>query len=91
MGLTVAYCRFSEGDVYLYASSILPLQYECCWCHLVPMVEDADGDRWWDSVTLRSPADALAHLREHQKAGHVVPERAFARLEAEIAREAKGT
>ena len=83
----MAYCRFSEGDVYLYATKRDGTGFECCWCHLA-MVADADGDEWWDSITLSSRTEALAHLREHQKAGHAVPVSAIARLEAEIEGEA---
>lgn len=79
----MAYCRFSEGDVYLYATNASGTEFECCWCHLAT-VTDADGDKWRDSITLPSRAEALAHLREHQKAGHVVPASAIARIEAEI-------
>ena len=32
----MSYCRFSDGDVYMYAS---PQGIECCACRLAPLVK----------------------------------------------------
>lgn len=86
----MAYCRFSEGSVYLYASDRDGTRFECCWCALSGDGKtDEAGDFIGENVTLSSRTEALAHLREHQKAGHAVPVSAIARLEEEIAAEGK--
>lgn len=52
----------------------------CMECPLRPLGhDDWRGD--WEG----SKAKALAHLEQHRAAGHAVPERAFARLRAELA------
>lgn len=69
----MSYARFSEGDVYLYAS--------------------VGGGIFCDSCRLRvssAPAapfttydEAIAHVREHMKHGHRVPDRTIPALEAD--------
>lgn len=66
----MSYCRFSEGDVYMYPSQE---GIECCLCLLAPP---------W--LTLRTQRDGLKHLLEHIEAGHTVPQHAIDRLEGEI-------
>lgn len=75
----MSYCRFNENsDVYLYVTQEDDdrIVWVCCNCCLR---EEPDG-------LFASPEEALAHLREHQAAGHKVPQAALDRLEMEIAR-----
>lgn len=59
----MAYTRFSPtSELYLYLTDH---GYECCCCIL------ADHDAPWPTFT--STADAIAHVTEHQAAGHQVP------------------
>ncbi len=69
----MAYCRFSEGDVYLFATGD---RWICQHCKLAPLRR---------TCSLPSPLDAIQHLLEHRKAGHAVPGRAIDRLEDEVA------
>lgn len=71
----MSYCRFSEGDVYMYHSSA---GIVCALCSL-------SGGASHDP-TFNNPQDALAHLHLHQDAGGSVPARAFTALHDEIAR-----
>ena len=67
----MSYCRFSNGDVYMY-----PHVYggiECCACCL-------SGS----SLTFFRRSEAIAHLQEHRKAGYIVPDHAFDALRSEI-------
>lgn len=66
----MSYCRFSEGDVYMYPSEE---GIECCLCLLAPP---------W--LTLQTERDALAHLLAHRAAGHTVPQHAIDRLQEEL-------
>lgn len=66
----MSYCRFAEdSDVYVFLSVGGAL--ECCGCSL--------SDNW----SHRSTSAMLAHLREHRRQGHKVPERAMSRLAKE--------
>ena len=71
----MSYCRFSEGDVYMYAGA---RGWICCACRLNP-----DLEHFADSV-MASPQGALEHLFQHRTAGHEVPEYAIQRLNGEI-------
>lgn len=65
----MSYARFGRktSDVYVYLSCQGHL--ECCACEL--------GDQWAFENT-----DAIvAHLREHEAAGHLVPAYTFEELE----------
>ena len=60
----MSYARFSEtSDVYVFAH--VGGFVQCCGCAL--------GDEW----DFHSAAEVVAHLREHEEAGHVVPEHLF--------------
>ena len=72
----MSYCRFSEGDVYMYPDSFGAII--CCGCNLLRAIT---------SSVFWTPEEALEHLEEHRKAGHTVPERAFNRLRKEIEEE----
>ena len=83
----MSYCRFSEGDVYVFTSSI---GLECCGCSLIPRhwVERPGSflggylaqDNPDDTEVYDSNEAMIAHLERHQAAGHDVPEDAFRRL-----------
>lgn len=64
----MSYCRFNEGDVYVYESD---QGIECCGC------------AFGGSKTFATPADTVAHLMEHRAAGHDVPQSAIDELQAE--------
>ena len=67
---SMSYCRFSEGDVYMYPSE---QGIACCLCLLAP--------QW---LNLPSRQEALSHLLEHRQAAHTVPQHAIDRLQDEI-------
>ena len=72
----MSYCRWSEGNVYMFPSgnSII-----CMCCSLML----GDGfDR--EDVILNTVQEALEHLQQHRDAGHDVPDCAFERLRAEM-------
>ena len=67
----MAYARFIDSDVYVFASAYGPL--ECCGCSL-------GGE--WDFWTT---AEMLAHLDKHRAAGPSVPDDCIEALKAEAA------
>ena len=74
----MSYCRFGrDSDVYMYPSALGGIT--CCSCKLSPVADD-----WRRDSQLFSYEDALAHLQEHLKAGHLVPQCAIDRLKEEI-------
>lgn len=75
----MSYCRFSDGDVYMYAQ--FDGKIICCACKLT-----SAKDRWGnaDDIMLNSSKEALNHLKEHIYAGHKVPKYATDRLKEEI-------
>ena len=74
----MSYCRFGEGDVYMYGMSD---GICCCACLLSPTkgLFGLGFDMSFDGAD-----EALDHLFEHRKAGHDVPEYAIARLTREV-------
>lgn len=70
----MAYCRTS--DVYLYQDN--DGAFYCCSCRLESDIRDGRVTKF------QSRTDTVAHLREHQQAGHQVSEAGIARLEEEI-------
>lgn len=73
----MSYCRFSEGDVYLYRSHYHGIV--CYACELCPMEDDSLADKNDMSVE-----EAIEHLKEHVILGHVVPEESFILLRKEL-------
>jgi len=67
----MSYCRFSDGDVYMYPSGKGII--ECCACRL------PGGD----FRLFSTKQDALDHLMWHKRAGHKVPQHAIDRLKRE--------
>ena len=67
----MSYCRFGDGDVYVY-ESILGT-FVCDRCKLTA------GD-----FMSGTRSGMIAHLEEHIEAGHDVPAYAIERLRAEI-------
>ncbi len=70
----MSYCRFGEGDVYLYED--VAGGYTCCGCRLA-------GPSHFDTRKA-----TLEHLFDHRDEGHCVPQHAIYRLQREIAEEA---
>jgi hypothetical protein len=73
----MSYCRFSEGDVYMYPHTSGVIQ--CCSCRLSQI-----GTGWFADDNFKTHQDALAHLEAHIAAGHNVPQEAIERLREEI-------
>jgi hypothetical protein len=92
----MSYCRFSDGDVYMFASTQGGV--ECCACRLTPqetyVTELTLGQpqhyQMHGSLNFKTEQDALAHLEHHRAAGHDVPEYALERLRREIAEKETG-
>ena len=78
----MSYCRFSDGDVYMYDSVKGGLH--CCACRLGDETLEVPWD-WGPDVVFHSRLDAHEHLMEHKEAGHSVPQYAFDMLVEEIA------
>lgn len=87
----MSYCRFSSGDVYLYAH--IHGGWCCCCCHLEPeiefttlgeLVEGGIDVQTWPDVHFEWASEVLAHLQAHRDAGHIVPQYAFDRIQKEI-------
>jgi hypothetical protein len=72
----MSYCRFSsKSDVYLYeGSGNYGSVWVCSDCFLYNHTEHL----------LLTRRDALAHLKQHLRAGHRVPGMALARLRSEL-------
>lgn len=69
----MSYCRFSEGDVYMYWNIYGGI--ECCGCKLRT---DYISPRFY------SRTEAIKHLELHIANNHIVPDRAIKRLKEEI-------
>ena len=69
----MSYCRFLEGDVYVFMS--VGGWLECCACTLAP--ED------WTSREFHSTQAMLDHLYEHRAVGHDVPDYVFDDIKAD--------
>ena len=67
----MSYCRFSNGDVYLFDNGY---EFECCGCRLSEEISP---------VLCKTIPDAIKHLQAHRAVGHEVPDIAFDRLETE--------
>jgi len=88
----MSYCRFSNGDVYMYWS--IAEHIECCACIWTKRYDPLDpntptmrlGKRrvpmiWKEEFpTFSTFSHAIVHLKKHIKAGHVVPRSAITRL-----------
>lgn len=72
----MAYCRFSDGDVYLYHSSNGGIV--CCHCCL------KDDPFSPDDPIFPRRSEVLSHIDDHRAAGHRVPGRAGKILKREI-------
>lgn len=72
----MSYCRFGEGDVYLYSSGDT---YICALCLLQMELQVVPVNHKMDS-----PREVFNHMIEHKRAGHDFPSRVFERLAQEI-------
>jgi hypothetical protein len=68
----MSFARFLEGDVYIYLNT--EGLYECCSCGLAGCC-----------VLLPTATEMLAHVEEHRRAGHEIPDRCVPELRAEEA------
>lgn len=68
----MSYCRFSEGDVYVFQTTA-PRALECCACIMSE-----------HSQRFGTRSEMIAHLREHEAAGHSIPGGVIEGLEQEI-------
>lgn len=66
---TMSYCRWGQGDVYLFSDGI---QIFCSLCTI-------EKERSFKTRTA-----AIEHLRLHRLLGHDVPESAFEKLQEEL-------
>ena len=75
----MSYCRFSDGDVFMYPS-LKTGKIVCCACRL------NRKDNWGQhpDTVLSGKKEAIAHLKEHIYAGHKVPKYATDRLKEEM-------
>jgi hypothetical protein len=68
----MSYCRFADNsDVYLYLSND---GWECCGCSL------NNGEL----LLLKTPWDALGHLKEHVSSGDQVPAQSIVDLATDV-------
>lgn len=72
----MAYARFGDSDVYVFLSVWGYL--DCCNCALLPEDEKRPNG-------FMSTDEMVAHLKEHQAAGHRVNQETFDRLIADKA------
>ena len=75
----VSYIRFGEGgsDLYVYSDGE---QFHCCGC----LFKTRDTGDAFASAVFATREDILQHLLDHREEGHVVPDAAIERLQAEI-------
>lgn len=71
----MSYCRFLEGDVYVFMH--VGGYLECCAC----VMHKKD----WGSFEAHSTKAMVDHLEVHKTKGHIVPERVFTGLWADDA------
>lgn len=88
----MSYCRFGEGDVYVFASGE---GLTCMCCSMEPMSKPVVGESLFEGYSSSSfsmnedfncstEGEMLAHLRNHIDAGDSVPQDAINRLEREV-------
>lgn len=74
----MSYCRRSEqSDIYLYGDVG---GYVCCCVCILDVYDGA-------SAKLYTYSDAIAHVKEHIRVGHKVPDEVLEQLEADRADE----
>lgn len=84
----MAYCRWSEGDCYVYGSG---QGMTCCSCRIMPECDSYDlagnclgHTGLHEDYNTESKQEMLDHLLEHRKQGHQVPDSAITRLMREV-------
>lgn len=73
----MSYCRFGEGDVYMYYH--IDGYFTCCGCRFV--------ERNKPDPEFHAYIDAIKHLITHREAGHKVLNHALKRLQEEMEEE----
>lgn len=71
----MAYCRFSDGDIYLYQS--IGGGIFCDMCPLQPPLTSADAA----ANVFATYDETIAHVQKHIAAGHHVPDGVIEELE----------
>lgn len=66
-GVIMSFCRWSEGDLYIYDD--VRGFFNCMHC---PLNKPGD-DGLRDDTHCDTPQELLKHVKEHQKAGHKAP------------------
>ncbi len=70
----MSYCRFGEGDVYMYMH--IHGGIRCCGCKLV--------NQGISDPIFHFYIDAIKHLVTHREYGHKVPDYVLSRLQEEM-------
>jgi len=83
----MSYCRFSDGDVYLYPSVIGG--WTCCACRLNP-VDESGAYNLSPDTRMLTAGEVRAHLQAHIDADHDVPDYATEKIDTEIAERGAG-
>lgn len=84
----MSYARFGwdGSDVYVFLNSD---KLECCACHITETIKydppiinffGQQVDEATQSYFAATPADMIAHLRQHVNAGDTVPEYVFTKI-----------
>lgn len=90
----MSYARWSEGDVYVFHH--VDAYLICMCCTLTPLSEyetlwgaedEPERVMLHDDYKTQRRSEMIAHLAEHQAAGHGVPSRAARMLAQEIGEE----
>jgi len=88
----MAYCRWSDGDVYVYGDvNDRKGEIRCCSCELRFLAQPVGGvfEKPYPSFIAAGPKEMIAHLKEHEAVGQRVPKYAFTRLRKEAQARAK--
>ena len=82
----MSYCRFSDGDVYLFPD--IRGGWTCCACRLNPA--DTSGlYAFLPDTKVFTVGEVRAHLQAHVDAGHDVPDYAITEIDTEITKYGK--
>lgn len=85
----MSYCRFGQGDVYVFHS--VGGYATCMLCNLMPdrVVENGvcKGASFRSDYNTSSRKEMISHLKEHIEKGDMVPDSAIERIGMEIGEE----
>lgn len=83
----MAYCRWSDGDVYVYRdTNDREGEIRCCSCELRFLAQPSGGcfEKPYPSFIAWGPKEMISHLKEHEAVGQRVPKYAYTRLRKEV-------